>query len=304
MDVLEWVSLAICIESCLFITTLYGLDTHKRVSKELKREKWKDPVKAWPRPVWWFVTANYILFVITIIISYFVNETEYIHYIFALLLTFSIQPDWYQMELQSQYIRGAYDKLSERSSCFKYWSAIICIIGTIITITVYIIYCIFNVNDIINISLSLFIIIQLSISLLLMIAVGTNFYYHARIGHLNAVTTLRAGKRSYFAYFERFYYYLFYYWIRVICHLVLITVFALDEALDIEVSDDICIVFGLVLQFWFFGSYYLFVPNRCKLNKYTCCKLCTNIWDNWAEKSYQDSKTLILQSHPSEIGAL
>ena len=303
MDVANWVSLAICIESCLFISILYGIDTYRRVSKEMRREKWKDQVPVWPRTVWWFLTTTYSLFIVTIILSFLLSINEYIHYIFTALLTLSIQPDWYEMERQSQYIRQAYDRLNQRSMCRKYWTIIIASTASIITICIYIIYCI-NPNAF-NISLSLFIIIQFSISLFVMLFIGSNFYFHARIGHLNSVTTLRAGKKSYYAYLERFWYYCFYFWIRIISHIIFITIFALNIALGIDAINDIhCIIFGSVFQFWFFGYYYLFVSNRWKLHNYKYCKCCTNIWDNWAHDVYTTSRALVLERQPSEIGAI
>lgn len=293
-------SLIICIESCLCISIFFGLDTYRRASKELKRKKWEQPLREFPNWTWYRVTIDYLLFIITIIISYFIDYNKYIHYIFAFLLTCLIQPDWYQLEIETGYIRIAYDSLSDRDIYHKYWARAVCIFASIVVIIVYIIYCI-NPNEIL--SLDLFIIIQVSISLIIMIPIGIDFYYHTRLGHLNSVSVLRTGKNRYLVWLERFYYHAVYYWIRIICHIVLIAIFVLNismnnESLNKFVDDNICITFGVVLQVWFFGYYYLFMTNRCNIR---CCK---KTWERYGDKSYESSRAWALQRHKSEIGAI
>merc|ERR1712087_342090 len=102
----------------------------------------------------------------------------------------------------------------------------------------------------------------------------------------------RTGKNFYVSWLERFWYFCVYFWIRILCHIILLTLSLCTLNLAEDPGDNVeeygCIVLGLVQQFWFFGFYYLFKTNRCAL-KCAFCSLCNDFWERYATYSHKKS---------------
>ena len=279
-------ALIFCIESCVVISLLFCIDLYRRISKERKRKIWEDPEKIWPRPGWWRILTTYLFFIPCIISSYLIIYNQTIVYIFSFIFSFSFPMDWITLEVETMHVRIAYDSFNLHSRFCKNWAKITCFIGSILLLFIYILFVItiitasFHFND-----LSLFITIQSSISLIATVMIGGYFYYHTRIGHLQSESLLRTNKQTFDKWLERFVYLAIYLWIRIMCHIGIITVFIFNYCEIIEFENNVyCIVFGTTFQIWWMGYYYCFVGNR--FNHRGICNIC---WNPYSQYAYQKS---------------